>query len=336
MSKLWILHFFFCILLPLPGFTQQSQRIVRYYELVNNAELAILDAKPFEAARYYDSAFQCKFPNDKDLYNAAVLAYFQVDRFRARRYFSRLIYLGLERVNFPDSNIHPDFFKDLLRNFDSIRTAGSLSVAAKMGARMKVLGERDQLTRSTINRNPSLRSDPDFTKRLQASDSGILADLYGLIQKEGFPSFEHCGYWDGSSPWNPSAAFWLLYHQRPKTTIADKMYLKAVQEGDFRPDFWATIIAYRDDEAKYNYGMRFWRPATQIFTDSNACAAARAAIYLEPMADYKRKWSAARLRSDAIIGALAFDDPYRMSIRGNIFLLNFFIIPSADERAMGM
>lgn len=326
----------FLLLIPFSGFAQQSKQVVAYYRLVNQAEIAILDGNPELAARNYDSAFRFKFPDDKDLYNAAVLAYFRKDTFAARRYFSKLAYLGLERVDFPDSRIDPKFFHYLLADFDSVRQAGSHSKAAQTGAAMKALRQRDQQIRDSVNRNPSLRKDPLFAERVRATDSGILADLYVLIRKDGFPSFERCGFWDGSGPWNPSAAFWLLYHQRPKTTIADKMYLKAVQDGAFRPDFWATIIAYRDDEAKYNYGMRFWRPAAQIFTDSNACAAARAAINLEPMADYKRKWSAARLRSDAIIGALAFDDPYRMSIRGNIFLLNYFIIPSTEERAMGM
>lgn len=312
-------------------------RVRQYYDLINEAELMLIDSNYNKALAIYKSAFSKKFPNDKDLYNAFILSYFTRSEVLCRKYLLQLAFLGMDRSLFPDTTQDPKFHKLISSGFDSSYNAGGKSKIFTYAMQLREIGKEDQVVRKEVAQNPKLKNDRDFQGRLKRSDSIILSQITQFILKNGFPSFERKGFWDGSSPNNPSIIFWIIYHQRPNSTSIDKMVYKAVLDGDYRPDEWATLISYRDDERDYCYNIRFWKPLSTVVKDSSAVEASRSIIYLEPINDFKRKWHVARRVQDQKRQSYLINKSISKSdLLSNIFLMNFFILPTDQEIKLGM
>ena len=316
---------------------QESVEVRAYYSSICEAETAVLDSNFQKASLLYDLAFRNKFPNDKDLYNAFVVSYFTADTLRAKNYIEKLAYLGVTREQLPDTNSRTDFYRFIASGFDSCYNAGRKSETCKRGEMLKAIFKRDKIVRHELIQAPALAKSADYQMQVRESDAITFSALAYYIRTYGFPSFENKGFWDGSSPNNPSVLFWILYHQRPEETVLDSLVYKAVLRGDFRPDEWATVVAYRTTEKKYNYCMRFWQPLSRVVSDLQAVEASRKTIFLDPLEVYKRKWTAARLEQQQ--RTERFSNGVRNKkedLYDNMFLLNFFLLPTDEEIKLGL
>jgi len=272
------------ILFSLPSWAQR-QSIIRdsikeYYEIINNAELSIIDSNYRNASKLYAKAFALKYPNGKDLYNGFMVSYFLQDTFQSKKYLIQLAQNGLKKqfILHNGRALETPFFNYLSKDYDSIYNNFQTIKASRKIIALDSLGFIDQMI---------LKSDTNLSaaeiKHLQFQN---LDRLKNWITKNGFPSFKNTGFYEdyNPSPRTLPTDWYLLWHVRPSATQLDDTYKNAVLAGDFRPDLYALIIDQR--------GEHYWTLLPRDFKESinkYKINDARKQIYLESIDDYIEK-----------------------------------------------
>lgn len=319
-------------------YCQSNNSNVRiYYQLINNAELSILNKDFALASKYYDKSFKLKFPNGKDLYNAFLVAYYNLDSIRARKHYNQLAYMGLGKHVFRDTNRNYSFYKYVSNDYDSFYNSGAISEMPVYGMKLKSILERDQQVRKPGMNNPNLLKDPVYSMQVKQVDSTNIEDLKVYINTYGFPSFKQVGFWDGTAPNNPGTLWKVLWHYRPYDSNIDSLVIKAVLEGNFRPDDWATIISTRTNAETYQYHMKVWNEVRPLSKkELQKINQSRAKIYLESLSDYSRKWKVAQelqeLSHTQFNSNVFTEDP---NLKYQFVFLNQFLIMSPEHLKSG-
>lgn len=234
--------------------SSKSDSVKTYYKLINQAELAIVDSNYAIAHKKYDTAFQYKFPNDKDLENALIIACKVMDTVKATRYITEMASLGFYQYNYTRATRPGDFLPyDLDSAFiQSInKQCHSLSELAKTSSlpanlhRWAILYAADQ-----DSRNIEFKDKTDEIQAGRLTDSIIAALMKVFLRDGNFPSYQRTGYFfdgEGMLTNRPGEPFFILYwHQRGKDDPElDSLVLKTVYNGDFRPDLWVTCNRMR-------------------------------------------------------------------------------------------
>ncbi len=263
-----------------------------YYHYINKAELAIVDSAFLEALIYYSEAFTFKFPNDKDLENAFIIACIQKDTQLARKFINQLALQGWAFYNVSGHGhsyppyLDTNFVKSINQDCDSLFQIAKRSLPVNMRY-WSILYEEDQRVRNTGDVN-----DPIIRSIARATDSLNMLFSLLLIQDRGFPSFEKTGYFfdDSGQVTNIAySSFFLLYwHQRgASVSVIDSVVLQAVATGDFRPDLWMVCNKYRSG-AKHLYGLDFEK---ENYTNEEIARINdnRKSRMLEPFPDFVKK-----------------------------------------------
>lgn len=259
---------------------QNKSAIRAYYEVINNAELSIIDSNYRDASELYTKAFVLKYPNGKDLYNAFMVSYLLQDTSQARKYLIQLAQKGLKKqfILHNGSALETSFFNYLSKDYDSIYNNFQTIKTSRKIVALDSLGFIDQ-----IILKPDTNLSAAEIKQLQFQN---LDRLRKWIVMNGFPSFTNTGFYENfnSSPRTLPTDWFLLWHVRPLTTSLDSIYINAVLDGNLRPDLYALIIDQR--------GEHYWSLLPKDFKESinrYKINEARKQIYLESIDDYIKK-----------------------------------------------
>lgn len=310
---LYLFSSFFLLYLQRAEAQTDRKLVLGYYQTINKAELAIVDRDYRSAQELYRNAFNYKYPNGRDLYNAFVVAYGLKDSAEAKFYLEWLSYKYYHfRCDTSDA-----FNKYLSQNIDSFQDAGRTE---KM--KITVNFYQDIFMEDQRVRNEQ----PDDNLANHKVDSLNTKKIIAHIREYGFPSFKNVGFYSSmGSPFN-NGMYWLeIWHQRPGKTDLDSMAEAAVLQGDFSPVDWATILSMREGKDKDPYHMLVSNDEKLTAQQIREIDKKRASIYLESLADYKKKLKRAKYIEGEVRKKGGYSFPALALF--NTFLVSYLVLP---------
>lgn len=317
----------------------KENNVKEYYSYIHKSNTCVVDKQYKQASDYYKKAFLLKYPNGNDLYNAFLCAYYTMDSVLAKKYFNHLAYKGLKKDVFKDTILQAAFYSYVSSQYDSFYNAGSRDVVAqrwRLFADSIRKNDQEIRLRSTIEEGGQLTED-EYNMIMGKVDSVNVERVKNYILKYGFPNFEHKGYWDDSSPLEYDVLWLVLWHQRPYKTDIDNLIYKAVYDGNYPANDWAVILGAREDEQEHKLNMNIWLlPDKLSEKEEQAINNARAALYIEPIMDFKRKWKFAqqnyeRERTEYNTYLFSANE----SVREQFAFYSRFLLPSKQEIEFG-
>src|SRR5690606_15386288 len=163
-------------------FALTNQRLIKYYDLVNSAELSIVDDNLTEAEKLYAEAFiTFEEPHGKDLYNCMMVSLKLKNRKGA---FAKYSTLKCLEYKFEDEFFEKNFPKNFKYNEDNCKV--NLDYAYKKT--LDSLIELDQQYRLLSNGNYA-----KYKMELTETDSIVATNLARLIEEKGFPNEYNIG-----------------------------------------------------------------------------------------------------------------------------------------------
>ncbi|RYE50152.1 MAG: hypothetical protein EOP48_20270, partial [Sphingobacteriales bacterium] len=281
--------FFTVILLALTlnSFAEDDRKrnISQYYELINKAELSIIDNNLKEASACYGQAFQYKFANYKDLENAFSVAYQLGDSVLARTYAGILFAEGIS-VKYSwiatDSANHPQLFNYVVQDEDSIIDRNVFKYKQQPNILFDSLDKMDQYVRThTVSKDSAIKTDDTVAE--------IVLDY---IRMNGYPVLDIN---------NPRATmyrvvyncFILIWHMRDRDSFPalDSLLSQELLKGNLQPDEWMLFMLNRKGYHE-KFGNAIWRldwpgltPQQTALINEN-----RRKLNLENIQDYKKKY----------------------------------------------
>jgi hypothetical protein len=295
-----IILFLLVLFFSVTGFGRTVKRnsVQHYAMFKNKAELCIVDSNYAVALRYYKTAFHFKTPDQRDLYNAFIVAYLETDSAAIRSFYNQMILHGqpgnkLAILKF--GKMHKDqlLYQWATKDYDSLRTIAMNGVMPQYARIMDSVFKADQDAR-VVYRNLS----KEQLRIMGGKDSVNLDYLKQLIAEKGFPGYQQTGMFEKAQEgWihSNSTIFFILWHTRDLSTLLDAMTRKAVLSGDFPPEDYAIIMDSRTANNQYfsrlpkneaEDGQEF---AVIPEDQEKAINKKRAAIQLCNLKDYKRK-----------------------------------------------
>ena len=291
--KISLLNFLFLItIIHASAQHKTDTNLVRkYYAHINSAELNIIDTNYDMALLEYQTAFNLKYPNGKDLYNAFVASYYLKDTANAYRYYNWLAYHGMKRGYFSDSTSNPDFYKFVTASHDSSGAAGYAKL--DVGA-VEFWDIVDEFTRKYRTYTPEYFMNKEvFKEKAKEMDALNRENIIGFIESGGKYGFEEIGFWTkNSGPHVGNSPFYNhIYHTKSYDNNLLDTYKELCLKGkldlmDFisihARSFKATVFAK-------NYGLRLYNQDLDK-EDTRDIDRLRKKMYLSPLSDYyKRK-----------------------------------------------
>lgn len=278
---------------------QPNDSVVRYYELKNKAELAIIDSAYPQALRYYKQAFAYKPPNARDISNALILAYRQKDSATARSCFNLLVRHGHTREKMEEEAFGRSFktqplYQWVTAGYEQIRQEALQSNMPRVAAVLDSVFAADQGIRIDMENGVT---SPEQSGALVAVDCQNVAFLKQYIAQHGFPGYEQAGNFETirKGYTNAPGTIWLvMWHTRHVPPQLNEVVHKAVLDGRFPPDEYAMLMDSQNEQKVY-YELFDKKISTdkqvsfEPVPDEEEVNRRRAALYLEPVAALRRK-----------------------------------------------
>lgn len=289
MKKIVVLFYLALYSCSLLAQNVDQDKVKQYYKLINNAELLLSQKQYHYAKEQFALAFSSKFPNDKDLYNAFLTAYYTKDSLLTRAYMNQLAYMGLSKSYFSDSIFAPNLYNYALAQFDSCFNAGLVNQKSPMWS--VLIADFDPLQ---ISRKELVDDYGQIITERNILDSIKVEKLIQYFSLYGFPSFERVGFRGQLSSLNND---WLLYfvisleQTSQKTKILNHL-LKPLLNGELRPDIYAAIqtTASNTTFSKDEFGLGHrWYTKPPNEDELQEINKRRAEILLEPYSDFEQK-----------------------------------------------
>lgn len=289
LATLTLATIFLCMSIGARG-QNDDPNIRLYYQQINKAELAIVDTQYRSALAHYDTAFQDKGPNGKDIYNAFLLSFYERDTLLADQYFSLLAVNGYKKTYFKDSILQSGFYAYVSRNYDSLYDVGKRSPKYELAQYLNRFEKKDQDIRKQEARDDNAIRAVD----LQNRDS-----LVWFNNTYGFPGFVTVGFFeDEGNSAAFSGTFWMvMWHRRPISKEDRDMMLKEVKKGNFRPDDYSILV---DDNAHRALYGSFLPKKGYNQNQRKEINRHRAEIYLESLEDFEKKLTYSFKRKDFV------------------------------------
>lgn len=272
------------ILPPKDTFAQKNENLKKYYELVNLAELSIVDNRLPDAQKYYQEAFSTPYRFPKDIYNALRVSFNMEDTSESIGYFNELARHGLKFEYFSSGfnlvydSVVSDFYKFISSSHDSIHGIVTQTKMAELAMRVDEFKDQDQ----------NCRRGADTLIPLQVCDSLLQLDILSFIDSFGFPGYETIGIMerDRYQPFMEGAFDLMMFHQRgvPDNEFLNKMW-GFVETGEL--DARTYALRYFCAPCDYYHINIPIDPITE--SDLQICNKKRSKIYLEPLEDYFKK-----------------------------------------------
>lgn len=229
--------------------------VKRYYHLVNNAELALIDSSYHKANSSYKQAFSLRFPSAKDAYNSFRTAFLVRDTMQAKFCFGYMISHGLLRENLEKmpfmEEVTSDMFylKYIAWDDEYYFWQHAISTQKSKACFLDSLYAVDQYYRKYPMEEKKIDFNYDRTN--------IEALVNKVKEWKSFPSSDKVGicYLDNQSISNQGAIFLLHWHTRFQelsndTTVIklDSLLKEAVLDGEYDPLLYAITIDQRDNK----------------------------------------------------------------------------------------
>ncbi|HRP90378.1 MAG TPA: hypothetical protein PKX92_10070 [Edaphocola sp.] len=283
MSKL-LIAIFVCMLWQ-TTFAQKWE-IRKYYELINLAELEIVDSNYQKALNFYKEAFLCKKPNADDLANSFQTAFLIKDTAMATLLLNKLAIKGMHPTYYKNNrlfsayNIDSNFYLYLMQDYDSLYNI-SISTLKPFGDSFKPFHDEDQRVRDLREK--------DSTINIEPFDIANEKKLYNYIRRTQFPTFENTGFWEtfGRSHYQYGICWLIAWHRRPNKSILEDLLLEQVLAGNYNPETFAGIV----DGQSGAYGLQLVHIGLESLSSEELKQLndRRKAIYLESIEDYIKK-----------------------------------------------
>lgn len=338
------------------------EKVRQYYDHIYKAESLIINQHLDSALENYEAAFQLKYPNGQDLYNAFLTAFYTNHRATAKSMMNELAFKGFSKGGFADSFSNPELYNYVMTQHDSFYNIGKNSEMFRLSLLFDTIMVKDQEIRNKYDsaaqlpgmehiviQRDSLHNDSIISReRVIAkdatgdpnpdgatvfyNDSMNLVRLKDYFLTYGYPSFEQIGFWNHHIMRNRlSTPVFILFHFRPMPTSIDSFFVNAVLDGKLPPEQWATLKMGSIEDDPYH--MRVWNEKVKLdAVQKVALNKKRAEIYLPKLAEYNQIWLFSRvvyLKSQTEYNPNIYGKGYQQKL--NFMFLNTFLIPSDFE-----
>jgi hypothetical protein len=247
MKLFFITLFTISFLTNAQDFELKDKNLIKYYELINEAENKIIINDLSGANNLYKEAFkEFKFPHAKDLQNSMKVALKTNDLDAAYSYYQALKCFGKEFDN--------DFLTNNFKNPEKYKTIPcQITIDLQYKKSLDSLVKIDQYYRKLSGGNYQA-----YKKELTKNDSITSTNLLKLIQKKGFPNEYNIGV--EMKSWVYFHDFYLIiWHQiasnlySPQRVNFSQEITKALNEGKIRPDIAGFLIDLNNNSYNYSY-----------------------------------------------------------------------------------
>jgi len=301
-GKFFLCSFFFLFFGLLTAAKGFNQRVAQYYLSKNKAELSIVNGHYGDALKQYKHAFRLHAPLARDLFNAFVVAYYEKDTAAAQSYYNGLVLHGYEKRYFEGLAGYNDFVTQILKDpfyaylsrpYDSLLAVLKRSDLPVKAAILDSIMEIDQNTRLRGYEDGMNRK--SYRDSLAETDHIAIRALIGYCRQYGFPGFDQVGLCEKrvKQPMNLGTFYSVFWHQRGHNKTLDAIARTAVMNGAFEAQDYAVIAdQYNnryDTVLPENYASLGFRLPAGAPIDEVRVNRDRAAIYLESLADYRKK-----------------------------------------------
>jgi hypothetical protein len=275
------------ILIFFNGFSSNKRcDVKKYYYFINLAELNIIDSNYIDAKNNYKIAFNNKYPNGKDLYNAFLVDYYLKDTLGTKEYINKLAKSGMQKNYFADSISDEMYYKLIFKDYDSIYSLGYQNRNVEGINFWDSILIKDQIIRNE-NINPF-----DMKK----ADTEIKFSVLKFL-KENDVSFEKIGFWtQNSSPDNQLYPLFLqCWHNKLEDDELDDVYLKLCLKGDLNiidllAVYFGGSIYNINPQNTNKYLLNIWNFDSLSSDKINSINELRKSIFIENLIDYKKKF----------------------------------------------
>ena len=228
-------------------FELKDKHLLRYYELINQAENKIIINDMAEANNLYKEAFkEFKYPHAKDLQNSMKVALKVKDLETAYHDYQSLKCLGKE---FSD-----DFAAKNFKNPEQYKAkACENKIDLQYKKTLDSLIVIDQYYRNLSGGNYQA-----YKKELTKGDSITSTRLLKLIQKKGFPNEYNIGL-DSVTDTFYQKFYLIIWHQlatnlySPQKVNFSNEIEKALNEGKIRPDIAGQLLDLNNGTSNYSF-----------------------------------------------------------------------------------
>ncbi|WP_439479931.1 hypothetical protein [Chryseobacterium aquaticum] len=227
-------------------FELKDIKLIKYYEITNEAEKKIINNDLKTANIFYKDAFsEFKYPHAKDLYNSMKVALKVNDLKTAYSNYQTLKCMG---KNFNENLI------DIFKNFDNQKIlACQNTVDLQYKEKLDSLYEIDQYYRRLSKGNYLA-----YKKEITKNDSIASVDLLKLIKKNGFPNEYRIGLGSVNDVFFQKF-YYIIWHQLASNSISSQKVnfsneiIKALNRGDIRPDIAGFLLDLNNGKNDYSY-----------------------------------------------------------------------------------
>ena len=120
------------------------EKVRQYYDHIYQAESFILKQDLNSALENYEDAFQLKYPNKQDLYNAFLTAFYSNHSTTSKSMMNELAYKGISKSYFKDSLSNPKLFHFVMSEHDSFYNIGKNSEMYRLSSLLDTIMKKDQ------------------------------------------------------------------------------------------------------------------------------------------------------------------------------------------------
>ncbi len=251
MKKTIFLLVFFLINLSL-----FSQSFIKYNQLVNKAELSIIDSNYTKALYYYQDAFKLvEYPFAKDLYNALLCATFTNNFDIAFEYLYKLVHKGIEYENFA-KNKYLNPLKEDKRWFEFEKYYYENRKKILAGFNQDLKAEFERMLEEDQKSNKARKKDPNKRYKFDSTVFANTLRIKEIIQLYGFPTEEMLGVNDFTDAPFESALLFHYFQISKQKNIKDSInimpyLIEAIKNGKLN---YSLFFNYLEDISLNKYG----------------------------------------------------------------------------------
>lgn len=248
------------LLLLFTSFTVCGQYIERYYPLINQAELAIVDSNYQQALTYYRTAFaNVESPHGSDYENAAKCAFLVFDETSGKFYLRKLASYGYD-LDYLKSDVQNTLFRDA---FTDVAFAELLAEKANEYYEKQKVEFADDKYLNEMLRKFYQKSQLEEDKSDDVALEILNREFTEFLQKK----------WEVGFDFNNRFEQYLLVYLLQDKSIPfsekklEKVLISAVDNGSLSPDNACQILAVR----KYDFLNASERLLTKISVNPFVC-----------------------------------------------------------------
>lgn len=264
MSQFYLLLFSFALLLSLSSCNQpQEINIPRYYELVKDAEMQIVNEEYKEAINLYQNAFPLiEKPFGKDVFNAA-LASQLANLYDERDQYLQIIINNSENAEKTKSVFVGTFLTQ--EQWDNLLNKKVPAYDSVQRAEFAGIMKKDQLYRPHYD---------EFDEIIKENEKSNLQQILSFTEQYGFPSQIELGYREDLNGQDHNIV--LIHVTRRRAKDKSIMNLKnlmrnAVDAGRMDPEAAVAYIYYQKDDSDssdYMHLSQYWVYTHDALPDS--------------------------------------------------------------------